>query len=296
MSQTQGGRRHLRPLVISFALVAVFMVVETLAGILTGSLALVSDAGHMATDVLGLGMAIAAILAASRSGSVGSGRTYGLYRLEIIAALANAVLLMGVAGFVIWEAISRLAGPPEILAAPVLVVAVGGLVINLVVWRLLHHRAETSLNVKGAYMEVVADLVGSIGVIAAAVITLVTGWDYADPVVAGLIGLFILPRAWRLGGDALRILLQAAPTRLDLSAVQASLLAVPGVVDVHDLHVWTLTTEMDVASVHLTIEDGDDPHLILDTARHILEDEFAVGHATLQIEPRSHSECVEARW
>lgn len=296
MNQTHGGRRHLRPLLISFALVAVFMVVEAVAGVLTGSLALVSDAGHMATDALGLGMAIAAVIAASRSVSVGSGRTYGLYRLEIIAALANAVLLLGVAGFVIWEAISRLSAPPEILVGPMLVVAVGGLVVNLIAWRLLHHGAEASLNVKGAYMEVVADLAGSIGVIVAAVITLVTGWGYADPVVAGLIGMFILPRAWRLGGDALRILVQAAPRGIDLSAVEESLLAVPGVVDVHDLHVWTLTSRMEVASVHLTIDDGDDPHPVLDHARELLADPFGIEHATIQVEPRSHSECVEASW
>jgi cobalt-zinc-cadmium efflux system protein len=271
------------------------MVVEAVAGFLTGSLALISDAGHMATDALGLGMALAAIIAADRAGSEGS-RTYGLYRLEILAALANAVLLFAVATYVIYEALQRLQEPVEVLTTPMLVVAVVGLAVNIVGWRLLRTGAEESINVKGAYLEVLADLVGSIGVIAAALIMIVTDWPYADPLFAALIGLFILPRAWKLGGQALRVLVQAAPAGLDVGRLRDDLTTVPGVVDVHDLHVWTLTSDMDVATVHLMTREGTDPHPVLDQARSLLEDRYAIAHATLQVEPDTHQGCSEVTW
>jgi cobalt-zinc-cadmium efflux system protein len=290
----RAGRRHFRPLAISFGLVVAFMVVEAVAAFLTGSLALLSDAGHMATDALGLGMALAAI--ASASSAAGAGQTYGRYRLEIFAALANAVLLLAVAVYVIWEAIQRFGDTPDVLATPMLVVAVAGLVVNVVSWRLLREGAAESINVKGAYFEVVADMAGSIGVIVAAVVTLTTGWLYADPVVAMLIGLWIVPRAFRLGRQALRILSQAAPEGMDLDGVRNDLGSIPGVVDVHDLHVWTLTSDMEVATAHLMITDASEPHPVLDEARRLLADRYGVEHATLQVEPESHRQCLEASW
>lgn len=290
-----GGRRHLRPLAFSFGLVLSFMVIEAIAGVLTGSLALISDAGHMATDALGLGMALAAIVVADRATTVG-GRTYGLYRLEILAALANAALLFAVAGYVLYESIQRFQDPPEVKTTPMLVVAVGGLVVNLVAWRLLRTGAEESLNVKGAYFEVIADLAGSVGVIVAALVMILTGWPYADPVFAALIGVFILPRAWALGSQALRILTQVAPRGLDLDEVHADLMGVAGVVDVHDLHVWTLTSEMDVATVHLMTTTDTDPHPVLDKARELLRSKHQISHATLQVEPEDHRGCSEVSW
>ena len=291
----RAGRRHLRPLTIAFGMVAVFMIVEAAAGFLSGSLALISDAGHMATDALGLGMALAAIVAADRGVRRG-GHTYGLYRLEILAALANAVLLIGVAGFVIFEAVQRLQDPPEVSTTPMLIVAVVGLAVNLVGWRLLRPGAAESINVRGAYLEVLADLAGSIGVIAAALIMIFTGWPYADPLFAAVIGLFILPRAWRLGAQALRVLVQAAPPGMDLDRMRRDLSDVQGVVDVHDLHVWTLTSDMDVATVHLMTEDGTDPHPVLDEARTVLQDDYQITHATLQVEPDTHRGCSEITW
>jgi cobalt-zinc-cadmium efflux system protein len=280
---------------IAFALVVVFMFVEVVGGVLTGSLALVSDAGHMATDALGLGMALAAILVA-RKASSSSDRTYGLYRLEILAALANAVLLLVVATYVIYEAIQRIGDPPEILTGPMLVVAVLGLLVNIASWRLLKEGAEESINVKGAYYEVIADLAGSIGVIAAALIMITTGWPYADPLLAGLIGLFILPRAFTLGRQAIHILVQAAPQDLDLGDVKTDLSSIEGVVDVHDLHVWTLTSDMDVATVHLMTTEDTDPHRVLDAARDLLRDRYRISHATLQVEPGTHKGCAEITW
>ncbi len=292
---TSGGRRHLGPLVAAFTLVAVFMVVEAAAGILTRSLALLSDAGHMATDALGLGMALAAIVVADR-GYASERRTYGLYRLEILAALANAALLIGVGGYVIFESIQRLREPVEVVTLPMLVVATIGLAVNLIGLRLLAQGAEESINVKGAYLEVAADLAGSIGAISAAVIMLLTGWPYADPIVAGLVGLWILPRAWKLGRQALRVLVQAAPTGLDMTQLRRDLERLPGVQDVHDLHVWTLTSEMDVATAHLMTGPEVDPHPVLDRARAILQERYDIAHATLQVEPDTHEGCAEMNW
>lgn len=277
------------------ALVGTVMVVEIVGGVLTGSLALLSDGGHMATDALGLGMALAAIVVADRHRSSDQ-RTFGLYRLEILAALANAVVLFGVAGYVLYEAVQRVQDPPGVDSGPVLVIAVVGLVVNLIGWRTLRQGARESINVEGAYLEVVADLIGSIGVIFAAVMVRYTGWLYADPLVGAAIALFILPRAWRLGRQAIRILVQAAPRDLDLEALRGDLSSIRGVIDVHDLHVWTLTSEMNVASVHLMTPEDVDPHPVLDEARQLLQEAYSIGHATLQVEPDTHVGCTELTW
>jgi cobalt-zinc-cadmium efflux system protein len=289
------GGRHRKRLALALVLIGVFFVVELVAGLLTGSLALLGDAGHMLTDVVGLGMALAAISVAA-SGRQHPQRSFGLYRLEILAALANAVLLLGVAAYVLVEAMRRLAAPPEVAAGPMLAVAAGGLVVNLVAFALLRQGATESLNVKGAYLEVLADTLSSVGVLIAGVVLLVTGWPYADPLVAAAIGLFIAPRAWRLGAEALRILLQAAPEQVSVEAVRADLAAIEGVVDVHDLHVWTLTSAMDVASAHLVVTAASDLHATLDRARVLLADRYRIDHATLQVEPDTHTGCEQLTW
>ena len=291
----RAAARYKGRLVAALAVLGVVTVVEIVAGFATRSLALVSDAGHMLTDVGGLGMALAAIHVADRS-SLTRGRTFGLYRLEILAALANAVLLFGVAVYVLVEAVRRWSDPADVLAGPMLVVAVVGLVANVVAFGLLREGSKDSLNVRGAYLEVLSDLLGSLGVIMAAVVMQVTGWEWVDPAVGVAIGLFILPRAWRLGAQAMRILVQAAPLGTDLAAIEAQLQAIDGVVDVHDLHVWTLTSEMDVASVHLMVRDGTDTHGVLDRARVVLRDGHGIGHATLQVEPDTHEGCDELAW
>ena len=293
-AEGRASRRYKRPLALAFGLVTVFMVAEALAGWWTGSLALISDAGHMATDALGLGMALAAIVAADRS-RLADHRTYGLYRAEILAALANAILLFAVAGYVLVESIRRIGRSPEILVGPMLVVAIVGLVVNIVAWRLLHRGARESLNMEGAYAEVMADLIGSIGAIVAAAIIWATGWTIVDSIVGAGIGLFILPRAWRLARKALRVLIQAAPEHLEWAGLTAQLNSISGVVDVHNLHVWTLTSDMDVGTVHLMTSEGVDAHPILDRARTILQ-EHGIAHATLQVEPDSHTGCTDLTW
>lgn len=291
----RAGERHKGRLAAAFAVLAVFMVVEVVGGLVTGSLALLSDAGHMLTDVLGLGMALAAIQLASSSQQRRS-HTYGLYRLEILAALANAVLLLGVATYVLVEAVGRFGDPPELDIGPLLVVASLGLVANLVAFALLREGAKESLNLEGAYLEVLADTVGSIGVIVAALAMRATGWGWLDPAVAVAISAWIVPRTLRLGGRALRILVQAAPRHLDLDALEVDLAALPGVVDVHDLHAWTLTSDMEVVSAHLMVTTGTDHHGVLDQARVVLRDDYGIDHATLQVEPEDHEGCHEVTW
>ncbi|MEV6487547.1 cation diffusion facilitator family transporter [Actinoplanes sp. NPDC051633] len=288
---------HRGRLWLAASLLAGFMLIEAAAALFTGSLALLSDAGHMFTDVLGIAMALAAITAAARS-STDSQRTFGLYRLEVLAALANAVLLTGVAVYVLIEAARRFTDPPEVPAGSMLVVAVGGLIVNIVAFLLLRSGARESINIRGAYLEVIGDLLGSAGVIVAAVVIALTGWTYADPIVAVAVALMILPRTFALARSAVRILVQAAPRHVDVASVRDRLAAVPGVCDVHDLHVWTLTSGMDVASAHLSLEPAAELGTVLSTAREALHHDFSIDHATLQVEPVAvgGGRCGPAGW
>ncbi|KIR62046.1 MULTISPECIES: cation diffusion facilitator family transporter [Micromonospora] len=288
--------RHSGRLWAAFALLAALMIVEAVTALGTGSLALLSDAGHMFTDVLGIGMALAAITATRRA-TADPQRTFGLYRLEVLAALGNALLLSGVAVYVLVEAVRRFGDPPEVTTGPMLVVAVLGLLANVAAFALLRSGAKESINLRGAYLEVLGDLLGSVGVIGAAALIMATGWWWADPAVAVAIGVFILPRTWRLGRAAVRILVQAAPEHLQVTAVHDRLAAVPGVVEVHDLHVWTLTSGMEVASAHLTMAPGAEVGAVLTAARTALHEDFHIEHATLQVEPGAARDgCGPAGW
>lgn len=292
----RASERYRPRLVVAFTIAVTFLVVETIVAFVSQSLVLLSDAGHMLTDVVGVGMALAAITVASRTGGGRGRRTFGLYRLEVLAALANAILLFGVAGYVLWAAVRRLGDPVDVPAAPVLAVAAVGLVLNLVSYLLLRPGAEESMNVRGAALEVLADAVGSAVVLVAAVFMGVTSWDWVDPVAAIGLGLFILPRAARLAAQALRVLLQAAPPHIDLAGVQADLAGIPGVLDVHDLHIWTLTSDMEVATAHVMIGPSTDSHAVLDQAQQRLRERHGLEHATLQLEPIDHTGCNEAGW
>ena len=286
---------HRRRLWIVFGMVATFLVVEFVAALATGSLALLSDAGHMLTDAVGIGMALAAMTVAARTARADH-RTYGRYRLEMLAAVANAALLLAVGGYAIVEGVSRLDAPPSVDTGPMLVIASLGLVVNVIGYLLLREPADESLNVEGAMLEVVADLAGSIGAVLAAVLIRYAGWVEADAIFGIGLGLFIVPRAIHLGRKAMRVLMQHAPEDLDVDAMRARLEEIGDVIDAHDLHVWTLTSGMDVASVHLTVEETVDLHEALDRARALIEDEFGLAHATIQIEPKSHRRCVEIGW
>ena len=284
---TAGGR-HRKPLLIALGLTSTFMVVELVAGMITDSLALLSDAAHMGTDVLGLAMALAATTLAQRPAT--SQRSFGAYRLEVLAALANGVLLFGVAGYVLYEAVRRITDPPQVPGLPLLVVAVLGLAVNLISYRLLTAGSKESLNVRGAQLEVLGDLLGSFAVVVAAMVIYTTGWHYADPLVGAAIGLFILPRTWKLTGQALRILMQSAPAGLDVDEVRDRLAALPGVQGVHDLHIWTVTSGLETATGHVVVADGQDYHDVLDRVVLLLERDYGITHTTIQCEPAHHQQ------
>ncbi|MQA61726.1 MAG: cation diffusion facilitator family transporter [Actinophytocola sp.] len=288
--------RYVKRLAAAFAIGAVFMLLEFTVGALTGSLALLSDAAHMLTDVFGVGMALLAIVLAQRSAPT-STRTFGMYRGEVFAALVNALLLFGVAGLVLVEAVRRISDPPAVPGLPVVLTAVAGLIANVVAFLLLRSGARESLNLRGAYLEVLADLVGSIGVLISGAIILLTGWRYADPIVGVAIAVFVLPRVVSLARRSLRILLQHAPERIDLDDVAAKLAGIAGVADVHDLHIWTLTSGMEVASAHLAVEADADGPTVLYAAQRLLADGYHIEHATLQVEPCDATHrCDQLAW
>ncbi|WP_435299283.1 cation diffusion facilitator family transporter [Timonella sp. A28] len=277
------GARHKRPLAIALGLTASFMFVELIVGFSIGSLALISDGAHMGTDVLGLGMAYLAISFASKAAT--SDRTFGLYRLEVLAALANGLLLFGVAGYVLYEAYQRFNEPSAIPSLPLLVTAVIGLVINIISFRLLAAGSKESINLKGASLEVLGDLIGSIGVIIGAVLLYLTQWQWIDPAIGIAIGLFILPRTWNLMRQALRILLEAAPKDLDVDALRTRISELDGVAEIHDLHVWTITSGIVSASGHVVTEQNHETSHVLHSILSLLRDDYGITHATFQCEP-----------
>lgn len=280
-SLTRSGQ-HRGRLTLVLAMTAAFMVVEATAGIMTGSLVLLADAGHMLADVAALSFALAAVWLAQRQAGVN--RTFGYYRAEVLVALLNALLLFGIAGYIFFEAWRRFDSPHHLDGMPLLAVASVGLLVNLAGARLLMSGARESLNVRGAYLEVLADLLGSIGAIAAGVILLAGGWRYADPLFAAAVGIFILPRAWHLLRSALDVLLEAAPHDIDVAQVRESMQQADGVRSVHDLHVWTVTSGFIALSSHVEIADDIDRDRLLVSLRSSLADRFGIDHVTIQLE------------
>ncbi len=256
--------------------------IEVIGGIAANSLALLADAGHMLTDVAGVGMALLAIWFAGRSPT--TGRTFGYLRVEILAAVANAVLLFGVAAIILFGAWRRLSEPPEIASGLMLAVALLGLAANAVSLFLLHDAQRESLNVRGAYLEVMGDFAGSAAVIVAALVIALTGWTAADAVASALIGLLILPRTFALLREATDVLLEATPSGVDMDRVRGHILDAPGVVDCHDLHAWTITSGMNVVSAHVILAEGADAAKVLDALCACLSDDFDIEHSTFQLE------------
>ncbi|MEV4010772.1 cation diffusion facilitator family transporter [Nonomuraea angiospora] len=289
------GAQHRWRLTVSFVLIGAYFVVELVYGLISGSLALMSDAGHMAADVVTLGAALVATRIAARPDATGR-RSYGSYRAEVFASLLAVVMMLGVSLYVVTEAIGRIGGPAEVSSGPMLVVGGIGLVVNLVALLLLRAGAAESLNVKGAYLEVVADTAGSVGVIVAGWLITATGQTFWDTAVALAIGVFVALRAISLGRQVFAVLGQHVPEGMDAAAVAADLAALEGVRDVHDLHLWTLTSGMNVATAHLVTVDPKDHHAILDQARELLLRRHGVAHATLQVEPADHRGCDELGW
>ncbi|MGP4055954.1 cation diffusion facilitator family transporter [Mycobacterium sp. 4D054] len=278
---SHAGDTKVSRMVLGAAILSVFFFVELGTALAINSIALLADAGHMLTDLVAMFMGLTAVLLARR-GSTSPSRTYGWHRAEVFTAVANAALLLGVAGFILYEAFERLGDAPDVPGVPMIVVALAGLMANAVVMLLLRSHSKESLAVKGAYMEVVADTLGSIGVLIAGIVVVTTGWPYADVVVAVLVALWVLPRAISLARSALRILSESSPSHIDVDELREALCAVDGVTEVHDLHVWTLVPGKDMVTAHLT--SVRDSARILDDARAVLAAR-GLEHSTVQIEP-----------
>jgi cobalt-zinc-cadmium efflux system protein len=278
--------RDRRSLVIVLVMSLSILVVEVIGGIAANSLALLADAGHVFTDVAGLLLALGAIWLAGRPAS--DARTFGWYRAEILAAAINAVILFGVAAFVLYEAWRRLSEPPDIESGLMLAVALVGGVVNLVSLVILRGPQARSLNMRGAYLEVLGDLLGSVAVVVAALVIAVTGFTQADAIASALIGLMILPRTWHLLRDAVDILLEATPKGVDLDEVRRHIMEAPGVVAVHDLHAWTITSGMNVLSAHVVMGPDGNPGGLLDHLSDCLSGDFDIDHSTFQLETPEH--------
>ncbi|GAA0931526.1 cation diffusion facilitator family transporter [Streptomyces thermoalcalitolerans] len=283
---------HQGTLRIALSITLTVMVVEIVGGLLADSLALIADAAHMATDALGLGMALLAIHFANRPPS--RHRTFGYARAEILAALANCLLLLGVGGYVLYEAVQRFFTPAGTQGGLMIVFGAVGLVANVISLMLLMRGQKESLNVRGAFLEVAADALGSLAVMVSAAVILLTGWQAADPIASLAIGLLIVPRTLRLLRETLDVLLEAAPRDVDLDEVRAHILALDGVEDVHDLHVWTITSGLPVLSAHVVVRSGALDAIGHEKLLHELQDclggHFDVEHCTFQLEPSGHAE------
>jgi cobalt-zinc-cadmium efflux system protein len=277
---------HRRRLSLVLAITCTILLVEVVGAVLSGSLALLADAGHMATDAAGIGLSLLAMWFAARPSS--PSRTYGFHRLEILAAVANALVLCGVGVYIMVEAVLRILEPPTVAGGTVLVFGAVGLAGNAVSLGLLRHGQAESLNLRGAFLEVLNDLLGSAAVLVAGAVIWFTGFQRADAIASAAVGLLILPRTWKLLREALDVLLEAAPKGVDLAEVRRHLLEDRGVVEVHDLHAWTITSGMPVLSAHIVVSDPSASGQVLDRLCDCLRGHFDIDHSTIQVEPAGH--------
>ncbi|MBC2884638.1 cation transporter [Ochrobactrum sp. CM-21-5] len=267
---------------IALGLTGCFMIAEIIGSFITGSLALLSDAMHMATDSFALVLALVAIYLGRRPADIF--RTYGYSRFEILAAAFNAVLLLGVAFYILYEAYERLSQPADVQSVGMLVVAIVGLIVNLISMRVLAGHKDESLNVKGAYLEVWADMLGSIGVIAGAIVIYLTGWEWVDSLIAVGIGFMVFPRTWVLLKECINILLEGVPAGVDLKQLETAILAVPGVASIHDLHVWSLTKNQHSLTAHIVLAQKANGETVRQGVEHVLQEQYDLHHTTLQTE------------
>ena len=274
-------QQNAKKLTFALILTTSFLIVEVIAGFITQSLALLSDAAHMFTDAAALAIALFAIKIGQLPAD--NKRTFGYQRFEILAALFNALMLFAVAIYIVYEAYQRFSQPAEIQTTGMLIVATLGLIINLISMRILFSSSQESLNVKGAYLEVLSDALGSVGVIAAAVVIYFTGWMWVDTLIAVLIGFWVLPRTWVLLKQSIHILLEGVPEEVDIESLRRDLLALNGVEDIHQLKVWAISSQNIHLAVHLYAPNVDQQALYQE-AMHLLQDTYAINQSTLQIE------------
>ncbi|WP_239004819.1 cation diffusion facilitator family transporter [Paenibacillus tepidiphilus] len=270
-------------LLTALIITAGIMVLEFAGGLITDSLALLSDSGHMLSDTASLALSLIAVMLAAKPAT--SRNSYGFYRIEILAALFNGATLFIIAGFIMWEAWQRFAAPPEVAGGTMMVIAAIGLLANLAsAWALTRRSGTDNINVRSAYLHVMGDALGSVGALLAGLLMQLFSWYIADPIISVLVALLILRSAWNVIKQAFHILMEGTPHTVDAAAVKEALLSVEGVYDIHDLHIWSITSGMDALSAHLTVRDGSDFRQILQEALDVLEQRFGVDHATLQIE------------
>ena len=280
------GSSRLRLILV---LTSSFFIVEVVGGLWTNSLALLSDAGHMLSDMFALGLSLFAFSLSSKKPS--PTKTYGYFRFEVVAAFINGVLLVLIAFWVFSEAFSRMRHPAEVKSIPMLCIAVFGLLINLSGIFLLHRAGRANLNIRGALFHIIGDAAGSVGAIAAAIVMSLTGWMFFDPLVSVLIGLLIIYSAWRLLWDVVNILMQGVPSYIDLEAIRTAMLSVDGVIGLCDLHIWSLTSQLDMLSAHVVVEDMARNKEILQALTCLIHDKFGINHVTFQIEDEAVGTC-----
>ena len=285
-SVRETGKSRLRLVLV---LTSLFFVVEVLGGLWTNSLALLSDAGHMLSDMFALGLSLFAFWLSSRKPS--PTKTYGYYRFEVVSAFINGVLLILIALWIFGEAYSRFQEPAAVKSVPMLVIAVLGLMINLLGIYLLHEIGTKNINIRGAMFHLIGDAAGSVGAITAAIAISLTGWTFFDPLVSVLIGLLIIYSAWRLLWDVVNILMQGVPPHIDLDGIKQEMLSVDGVIGLCDLHIWSLTSEVESLSAHVVVEDMGRNKEILEKLTCLIRDRFGINHVTLQIEDEAVGTC-----
>ncbi|HEV2250766.1 MAG TPA: cation diffusion facilitator family transporter [Candidatus Limnocylindria bacterium] len=279
-------------LAIVLGISSTILVAEVVVGLSANSLALLADAGHVFADVVGTSLALAAIWLAARPAT--RERSFGFYRFEILAAVLNALILFAIAGYVLFEAARRVADAPDVASGPMLIVASGALILNGIAVSLLRAGQQNSLNLRGAYLEVLNDAFGSAAVLVAGLVIQLTGFRQADAIASAVIGLLILPRTWALLREAVDVLLEATPKNVDLATVREHILEAPGVRDVHDLHAWTITSGLNVVSAHVVVDEGATNAAVLDALCRCLSTQFDIAHSTFQLETSDRQPVEEA--
>lgn len=276
-----------KALTISFFLIAGFMFVEFIGGYLTNSLALISDAGHMLSDAVALGLSLSALIFGAKAAT--PSKTYGYKRFEILAALLNGIVLVLLAIFIFKEAIDRLSEPPHVIGQGMMVISIIGLIINIIVAYILHSQGSTkeNLNVRSAFLHVIGDLLGSVGAIIAAILIMLFGWYIADPIASMIVSLLVLYSGWHVLKESVNILMEAKPSGVDYEKVMSLLKSVNGVEDIHDLHIWMITSDFSVMTVHLKVKPDSDRDLILEKSKQLINKEFGIKHVTIQLEGRN---------
>lgn len=288
-SHTNNRRR----LVWVISLTVAYLLAEVVGGILTNSLALLSDAGHMLADVAALALTLLALWFAARP--ITLRKTYGYYRMEILAALANGVTLVVISLLIAYEAFHRIKSPQSVEGFDMLLIAIGGLMVNAISAWMLHSASEENLNMRGAFLHILGDALGSVGAIVAGLVIWQWGWTIADPIISVLMCLLILYSSWQLIRESVNILLEGTPPHISTRAVVESMHEVPGVIDVHDLHIWTITSGKDALSAHVTLEPGAPHRSTLEALQEQLLKDFNIGHVTIQIELPDEAEAAHGR-